>query len=72
MYLHSDRQDYRLQIGNTVYISWTNCCLHVPKCAYLCSGSRILCTHWDSSSKGSKMNLDMCLHSDRWVYRLHV
>ena len=43
--------------------------VHVLVCVYLCSGSRILCTHWDRHSKQSKRACYMFLHSDRLVYR---
>ena len=33
--------------------------------AYLCTGSRILSTHWDSHSNCKKSNDDKFLHSDR-------
>ena len=45
-------------------------CVH----KYLCTGSRILCTHWDRHSKCSKTKNNrrrsMFLHSDRWEYTL--
>ena len=46
--------------------------LRVQKHPYLCTGSRILSTHWDSGSKRSKMNHSMFLHSDRREYSLQA
>ena len=53
-----------------VHVPWTNCfyavCVQcVCSNAYLCSGSRIPCTHWDSHSEHWKMNDGRFLHSDR-------
>ena len=69
MFLHSDRQGYSLQRSSVQYVSWTNCsrvfmCL-VVHCSYLCAGSRILCTHWDSHSRRRKRNCYTFLHSNR-------
>ena len=82
-FLHSGRRDYSLQYETDVhtycthvYASWTNCFFAARLCvcsnAYLCTGSRILCTHWDSHSKHGKINHDIFLHSDRRDYRLQI
>ena len=47
-------------------------CSNAYSNAYLWSGSRTLCTRWDSRSKHWKMNYDIFLHSDRLDYRLQT
>ena len=49
---------------------WVHAWLCVDMHVYLCSGSRILCTHWDSHRKCRKRNCGKFLHCDRMDYRL--
>ena len=50
----------------------THVCFWFWVLSYLCSGSRILCTHWDRHSRHRKRNYGKFLHSDRQDYRLQL